>query len=532
MLEKRSYRREDKMCASATGRRGKGRCKVLLLGVMAVIVAFLACSCDSTPEERGLTTVGISITEDKLLTHSWVDGIASYDYKAVCNSHTPAKGEVAEWTELFVDGSGNAPLGLMENGDWTFTVRAFNSHGTQLYEGSCRDFVSGDHLEVPIVLALRKTGEGTVSFNITGRCSGLDARLGVYWHSYDGRDAGSSTAFSTASDGDTDTFTGSVTLPENRYSIRVEVYTPSTDTVLATDITDILVLAGENIWINGVLDGQKDQGGALTPIPPKVPTGHIEVSGTLKSGKTVTATWVNDGTVSPDRLCWYLDGNEISSHTASVTFVLPSPGMHYLTATATKGTESYYDEYPLDLASSPIQATNGVIVYDRGASYGTYWFDEYKEHYRIDDEGNGWRYIVAQVIDTGAGTAGSPAWTLAKSSGALTGSTAASVGSGKTGTDALVASMGSSTGTYTYGGKTCRPAPAGVLTAGSEWVLPTKSDAPYIMTAMRKGELPSVKFWTCTQYSSGKAYLADPSANSTSATAMTTGAGLVVVKYI
>ena len=502
-----------------------------VLSALVVCAAVLSlASCNAAVETDNLTEVGISVTEEKLLIHNWIDGIASYDYTAVCNSHTPAKGERKEFTRLFVDGSGNAALGLMENGDWTFTVRAFNSHGNQLYEGTCRSYVSGDHLEVPIVLALRKVGEGRVTFNITARCTGLDVHLAVYWQSYDGTEAGSSTEFITSCDGDIDTFTGEVALPENRYSVKVEVY--SADKVLATDITDIFVLDDEEIRVIGVLDGQEDQEGAITPIPPKVPVGHIEVSGTMKSGKTVTATWVSEGETAPTRMCWYLDGAELSEHSTSMTFVLPSPGMHYLTATAMADTESYSDEYVLNLASSPIKETGGVIIYDRGEAYGTYWFDEYREHYRIDDEGNGWRYIVAQVVDAGQGTESSPAWTLATSAGALSGTTGSSVGAGTTGTAALVSSMGNKSGTYTYGGRICRPAPAGVVDFGTEWCLPTKNEAPYIISAMLSGRLASVRFWTCTQYSSGSTYLADPGTNSTSAVSMTTGAGLVVVKYI
>ena len=506
----------------------------LLQTVLSALVIFAAAlslaSCNAALKTDSLTEVGISVTEEKYLTHNWIDGIASYDYTAVCNSHTPARGEQKEFTRLFVDGSGNGTLGLMENGDWTFTVRAFNSHGNQLYEDTCRSYVSGDHLEVPIVLALRKVGEGRVTFNITARCTGLDVHLAVYWKSYDGEVSGSSTEFATSCNGDIDTFTGEITIPENRYSVKVEVYTA--DKVLATDITDIFVLDGEEIRINGVLDGQEDQEVTITPLPPKVPVGHIEVTGTMKSGNTVTATWVSEGETAPTRMCWYLDGSELSDHGTSMTFVLPSSGMHYLTATALADTESYSDEYVLNLASSPIKATNGVIIYDRGESYGTYWFDEYKEHYRVDDEGNGWRYIVAQVVDAGQGTESSPAWTLATSAGALSGTTGSSVGAGASGTAVLVSSMGNASGTYTYDGRICRPAPAGVKDAGAEWCLPTRNEAPYIISAMFSGKLPSVRFWTCTQYSSGSAYLADPGTNSTSATSKTTGVGLVVVKYI
>ena len=518
MMQEKGIRRID---------AGRGRRMTLLFGVFAIVLLLMGVSCEGNTIKDGITNVSITITEEKLLEHSYIDGIASYDYKAVCNSHTPAQGETEGFVPLFVDGTGRAELGHMENGDWTFTVRAFNSHGVQLYEGTVKKFVSGNDLNVPVVLALRKVGTGTARFTITGRCSGAESFLAIYWKSYDGNVNGSSRAFETSCDGDIDTYTGSVTLPENRYAITVEVYTA--DAVLATDITDVLILADDEITITGVLDGQEDQTGTIKPIEPKKPYGHIEITGKLKSGQTVTATWVQDGETAPERLCWYMDGTEYLDHGASISIVLPSPGMHYLTATATAGTESCSDGYPLDLASDPIKPTGGLIVYDRGEAYGTYWFDEYQENYRVDDEGAGWRYIVAKVVDTGAGTAASPLWTLATSAGALAGSTSANVGQSEAATQTLMTAMGSSVGTYTSGGKTYRPAPAGIMDG---WFIPTKAEATYILSAMRSGKMTKTKFWTSTQYSSSMAYLADPTANSVSATNKTTGAGLVLIKYI
>lgn len=506
---------------------GRGRYMTLLFGMFAIVLLLMGVSCEGSSIQEGIAHVSITITEEKLLEHSYIDGIASYDYKAVCNSHTPAQGETGDFVPLFVDATGRADIGQMENGDWTLTVRAFNSHGVQLYEGTVRKFVSGNELNIPIVLALRKEGSGTARFTITGRCSGAESFLAIYWKSYDGNVNGSSRAFETSCDGDIDTYTGSVTLPENRYAITVEVYTA--DAVLATDITDVLILAGDEITITGVLDGQEDQTGTIKPIEPKKPYGHIEITGKLRAGQTVTATWVPDCETAPERLCWYMDGSEYLDHGASISIVLPSPGMHYLTATATAGTEAWSYEYPLNLASDPIKPTGGTIVYDRGEAYGTYWFDEYQENYRVDDDGAGWRYIVAKVVDLGAGTAESPLWTLATSSGALAGSTAANVGQAETATQALMTSMGSAVGTYTSGGKTYRPAPAGIMDG---WLIPTKTEATHIMSAMRKGKMTKTKFWTSTQYSASMAYFADPVANSVSATNKTTGTALVLIRYI
>ena len=103
---------------------GRGRRMTLLFGVFAIILLLTGVSCEGNTIKDGITNVSITITEEKLLEHSYIDGIASYDYKAVCNSHTPAQGETEGFVPLFVDGTGRQRrrcskilLGRKRNGD-------------------------------------------------------------------------------------------------------------------------------------------------------------------------------------------------------------------------------------------------------------------------------------------------------------------------------------------------------------------------------------------------------------------------------
>ena len=71
----------------------------LLFGVFAIVLLLMGVSCEGNTIQDGVTNVSITITEEKLLEHSYIDGIASYDYKAVCNSHTPAQvSSLCSWT--------------------------------------------------------------------------------------------------------------------------------------------------------------------------------------------------------------------------------------------------------------------------------------------------------------------------------------------------------------------------------------------------------------------------------------------------
>lgn len=499
-----------------------------LVEIFLVVFTFLFLSC-SLEKDKGYSLVTLNTSEEKFLQHGYNDAIAYYDYTALCTSNREAHGSVREFENLFVDKDGNASLGYLENGDWTFTVRAFNSQSLQLYEGEVRHYISGESVIVPIVLSLRKEGEGEVNVTLTSRCSGADTFLEAIWNSYDETQYGSTRSFAKSCDGDIDTYTGTIVLPENRYALKLSVYTESA--VLATDITDILVLAGGNIKITGVLNGQEDQNVSLRPIGPKIPKGHILIEGKEKASSQVLAKWVSDCDVEPEKVYWYMDGVEYSSKSKEITITLPSPGMHYLTATAVFDTESYSDEYSLDLSSSLLKETGGAIIYDRGEEYGQYWFDDMKEHYRIEDSDGEWRYIVAKVLDSPDGTENNPYYSYMTTSSALKGSTTDGIGKASLGTAELKESMGTLSSAYKKNNTWYKPL-ASSIGSESEWMIPTKSEASLIMDAIKRKEIQSGNFWTSTQYTSTLAYVALPSSETISAVSKETGAGVILIKYI
>lgn len=499
-----------------------------LLEIFIVFLTFLFLSC-SLEKGKGYSLVTLNTSEEKFLQHGYNDAIAYYDYTALCTSNREAYGSVREFENLFVDKDGNASLGYLENGEWTFVVRAFNTQSLQLYEGEVRQYISGENTIVPIVLSLRKEGEGEVDITITSRCSGADTFLEAIWNSYDATQYGSTRSFVKSCDGDIDTYTGTIMLSENRYALKLSVYTEAA--VLSTDITDILVLAGGNIKITGVLNGQEDQNVSLKPVEPQIPKGHISIAGKERAFSQVLAEWVSDCDVEPEKVYWYMDGVEYSSKDKEVAITLPSPGMHYLTATAIFDKESYSYEYSLNLSSSPLKETGGAIIYDRGEEYGQYWFDDMKEHYRIEDGEGEWRYIVAKVIDYPDGTEGNPYYSYMTTSSTLTGSTGDGIGKASIGTNELIESMGPLNAKYKVNNIWYKPLAASIASQPG-WMIPTKSEASLIMNAIKRNEIQSGNFWTSTQYTSTLAYLALPSSETISAVSKEFGAGIILIKYI
>lgn len=377
----------------------------LLIAATIVLLPLILNSCsagystDLSGENVKTSLIIYSPAEEKYLTHVLVDNIGEYKYEAVNAAKEDAVGTTNGETLLVLDSSGKGAIGDIEPGLWTFTVKAYNTRGTLLYTGSTTANVSGSNNTVGVALALRKEGNGSVRFKITSRCTGDGTSLVVYYNSYDSRDGGFSENFACACDGLTDTWTGTISIPENRYSLTVRLSTGNA--YIASDITDLLVLNGETVDITGVLDGQENQSVTIVPLEPDTPDGYIALDGHAMAGNKVTVSWVGseEEGKEPDGVIWYMDGVQIGTGT-ELKITLPGPGMHNLSATAIKGEEYASESYKLNLCSLPLSILNGIVITDYGYANGTYWVDEYGSYYRKESgDPESPRYLVINLFE-------------------------------------------------------------------------------------------------------------------------------------
>lgn len=460
------------------------------VAVVLIAAFFLFISCSN--ESRKTTSVSrvetvISIDREKYLTHYSVDAIAAYSYEAEYSGKDEAQGETNGETLLLLTENGTGSIGYLEPGLWTFTVRAYNSKGTLLYIGRTTANVSKNNNIVNVVLALQKNGEGSATFTITSRCTGDSASLFVLYQSYDGTVGGQSEEFTCTCDGLTDTWKGTITIPENRYKLTVRLATDTT--YLASDITDVLILNGEDILITGVLDGQENQTVTIKPEEPVVPKGYITLDGHVSALGEVTAIWnYSTDAEKPTKVEWYLDGTLVGNG-LSLKLTLPSSGMHNITATAVLDGEYASDSYKLNITSGPLKLVGGTICTDNGAGYGTYWIDDYEEYYRkTSGDEESCRYLVCNLFTE------------------------------------------KESDTYTYTEATALESTLETL-GKKGYRIPTKEDAAKLMTAQTKGliTLPSA-FWTSTSYSSSYAYAGKD--GKVTAVSKTTKARVILVRDI
>lgn len=437
------------------------RAHYLLTAVVFMSLLLILCSCNGECATTETVKTTLVVAEEKYLTHIMVDNIASYGYEAENLVYSEAQGTTSEETLLILEESGAGSIGYLEPGLWKFTVRAYNAKGTLLYVGTSTANVSKDNNTVNVVLALQKEGTGTASFKVTSRCTGNDSSLMVYYTSHDETVGGFSEDFTCTCDGLTDTWTGSVELPENRYKLTVRLATNTT--YIASDITDLLILNGETIDITGVLDGQENQEMTIVPIEPVIPEGYITMTGHMMAGNTVKATWnYSSEDKTPESVEWYLDGVSIGTG-EEISLTLPQSGMHNISATAVLNGEYSSDNYKINICSQPIELVGGTIVKDYGSQNGEYWFDDYGIYYRKESgslETN--RYLVVNLLEEKSDTL------------------------------------------YTY--DEALEIEKDFKTLG--YRLPTKVDAQNIIAGIKAGKLTfDARFWTSEEYNSTNAYI-------------------------
>lgn len=470
--------------------KSKSYIKVIPLTFVFFALFFLF-SCDTSlfensKDSNNLVSVTLALSQEKYLTHDYVDGVVKHTYTATCLSHDGAVGETKDEKLLVLDKDNVGAIGSLEPGLWLFNVYAYNSKGLLVYSGEGRANISYDNNTAPVVLVLNKDGEGTVRVNVTSKTTGLKTTLVATYSSYDEKEKGEYSSFNLTSDGITDTWTGAFKLNENRYKLTFSITTDTS--TLSSDITDVLVLKDSIVSVKGVIDGKENPDVTLKPVEREKPVGKIQLLQEPVANYKNTLSWkteYKDATV-----VWYIDGKEVGRGLEKEV-TLPGPGLHNISATASLNGESYSDTYILNLCSSPLYAVSGTIIYDKGDTYGQYWFDESKEFYRrLDSITEKFRYLVYNPFEENTNTYSY--------------------------NEAL--EVGKKLDTYKK----------------EDYRIPTLADAKKIQQAAKKGliNVPSA-FWTQTEYENNNnyAYIAKGS-ESIDAVGKNTKASVVLVKDI
>ena len=166
----------------------------ILLAVMAVLV--VSCKNDVTLD-GGLSDLNLRLensgSSKALGTDStYVTGmtVASYEYRAVCNTTAGARGAVDTWTTLTVSGTtedtdelggnlGSATLSKLARGNWTIHVRALNSEGGVILEGSATCDLRSNGQDLPVSLSNNISHYSTTTNGTAAAAANITVSVGV-----------------------------------------------------------------------------------------------------------------------------------------------------------------------------------------------------------------------------------------------------------------------------------------------------------------------------------------------------------------
>ena len=348
-----------------------------LLSVMIYLglFVFLFCSCSQAMDSTRTTDVSISLMMEEAPRDLSTDSVystglvaTSYEYKATHAANATAPGTQSSWTTLDYNGS-SATLSEMALGNWTISVRAKNSTGGVIYQGSATvpvsksnnsftltlknsitDYAAGASaaaVTVSIGVTVPTLSSGTISVRYTtlANASNLNASgtggTSVSMSSIANRKttiSGTGISYSTVSTNNK-AYYGSVNLTPGFYVIQV-LYKDS-GTVVAGQTMAIHVEELTPFAINGTLSsGEYIE---LTSSNVSISNNNIPVSfSTAPAGYTgghITATATYSGTVTSPTYKWYVNGVLDSGQTsASYTSTNTASAGQYSVTCVVKGT--------------------------------------------------------------------------------------------------------------------------------------------------------------------------------------------------
>ncbi len=144
---------------------------IRILSILLLILAVF-CSCKEEPAkvETPANETG-SVTLNTSIKGLYSDHDTAISYITLTTAplfvQQEITGTVSE-QRITVDSNGHAPIGVMTQGQWRFTLKAFNLDGDQLYTGVTQSYIAkGTDNTVAIDLNTYTTGSGTLSINLT-----------------------------------------------------------------------------------------------------------------------------------------------------------------------------------------------------------------------------------------------------------------------------------------------------------------------------------------------------------------------------
>lgn len=372
------------------------------LSIILLLVLLAGCTDVGCMDESAFVKVRLSV--QKSIESTPMDAIAYYTYTAQRTSDYPTEqGKIEKQILLIKDGQ--AEIGYLSQGRWTFTVQAWSSRDTLVYEGSNTVYVGVDDIEVPILLVQHEGEFGFVHIEVTTlKTSEKAPSLVAIWKSYDETKTGSNALWTVKDNGTYWTFSNDLTIEEDRYLLTLSVFSATKD---ASSVADMMIVGSDTTYVTGALNPGSDVQGYIQVQGPNEVKGVIESSSSIEPGKSCTFTWKNLGCKVVSYV-WTVDGVVQSSTKNTMSFTPKGWGNYTIVCTASNSDgETGYAVYKIGADGTSWTIFGRTMLKDNGESYGTYTFS-LDGTMCMKISGSGKRYLAFGGTLSGQGTQDKP----------------------------------------------------------------------------------------------------------------------------
>lgn len=315
---------------------------------LAVLLAFVFISCSQEVlENENLfdeDLVGVrlhtTISEGKGLdsdASATTYKVTTYKYEAIPTNSNAAKGKTTGKTLMTVGNDGVATLaGGFSQGEWTFTVYAYNAQGGLMYKGSVTEILSkakmtGGYIsvDVTVIPSYDTTTKTDVAFDITAPKVGTSPSLVYALYDAGGEAVSMTDLVLDSSDKVSFSLTGTLKLTPGTYTLTV--VNKDSETVIGGQTITLKVVDKTPLTISGDVAS-----GLYIQVKLHITTKTFGGKVSLKSGNTYHFVQ-NEDSLTPTDYQWYLNGETVSSDNSKNEFTFNTQtgfGLYYITCVA------------------------------------------------------------------------------------------------------------------------------------------------------------------------------------------------------
>jgi uncharacterized repeat protein (TIGR02543 family) len=361
--------------------------------IFLILFAFLITSCEQEVSPEPIA-VNVTLTQEKALASPADDDakdtkglvvqsnrdIVKYYYTAEeLSGYEYATGKVSTWKELGASKEEPLPIGYLSQGQWKINVKAVNSSGNTIADGTNTIYINSSTDTIPVHLTPTKCS-GNIMYSIHSDAiaeSGVKLTIIRREVGADDYETVSSNAFTYDSDKKELSISGNCGYTSGTHSAYVELRFLIThnNVYVGGDSVIVPVTPNENSTVTGTILPSQYMEETLSITS----DGYIEgvitnQESPIKAtrGQKIDFKWTNSSsaTVTPNKWLWMVDGEVLDTTTDSITYTASDFGAHQICCIALRSVNGVEKE--LGSANATVNVVHRIANITFDANGGTF----------------------------------------------------------------------------------------------------------------------------------------------------------------